>query len=62
MRQIQINSKQRLSTYTKHVMKANGGVGAWLRLFLPSALDGGEWSASCSGRYVTEKRAPLPTE
>ena len=44
MRQIPINSTQRLSTYTKHMMKAYGEVGAWPRIFLPSALDGGEWS------------------
>jgi hypothetical protein len=29
----------------------------WLRAFLTQALDGGEWSASCPGRFTPRERA-----
>jgi hypothetical protein len=39
-------------------MKAYGGVEEQLHPFLPSALDGGEWSASRPGRFTQRERAP----
>jgi hypothetical protein len=38
-------------------MKAYGGVDVYIHIFLTSALTGGEWSASRSGRF-TPVRAP----
>jgi hypothetical protein len=34
------------------------GVEVQLYAFLTSALDGGEWSASCPGRFTPRERAP----
>jgi hypothetical protein len=39
-------------------MKAYGGVDVQIRIFLTSTLVGGEWSASCPGRFTPEERAP----
>jgi hypothetical protein len=39
-------------------MKAYGGVGVQIHIFLTSALVGGEWSASYPGRFTTGERAP----
>jgi hypothetical protein len=39
-------------------MKMYGGVDVWIRLFLTSALVGGEWSASPSGSFTPGERAP----
>jgi len=36
----------------------HGGVEVHLHAFLTAALDGGEWSASLSGRSNPEERAP----
>jgi hypothetical protein len=33
-------------------MKAYGGVDVYIHIFLTSALAGGEWSDSRSGRYI----------
>jgi hypothetical protein len=33
-------------------MKTYGGVGVYIHIFLTSALAGGEWSASRSGRFT----------
>jgi hypothetical protein len=41
-------------------MKAYGGVNVYIHIFLTSALVGGEWSASCSGRFAPGERAPDP--
>jgi len=30
----------------------------WLHAFLTTALDGGEWSALCSGRFTPAERIP----
>jgi hypothetical protein len=39
-------------------MEAYWGVKVELHVFLISALDGGEWSASRSGRFTPRERAP----
>jgi len=39
-------------------MKTYWGVKVQLHVFLTSALDGGEWSASHPGRFTTRERAP----
>jgi hypothetical protein len=33
-------------------MKAYGGVDVQIHILLTSALAGGEWSVSCSGRFI----------
>jgi hypothetical protein len=37
-------------------MKACAGVDVWIRIFLTSALAGGEWSASRPGRFTPGER------
>jgi hypothetical protein len=51
----------KLSLYlTKHhSMKAYWGVAVQFHAFLTSALDGGEWSASGTGRFISRERAPV---
>jgi hypothetical protein len=39
-------------------MKTYGGVDVQIHIFLISALVGGEWSASCAGRFTPRERAP----
>jgi hypothetical protein len=39
-------------------MKAYGGVVVYIHIFLTSALAGGEWWASCPGRFTPGERAP----
>jgi hypothetical protein len=39
-------------------MKAYRGSGGIVHAFLTSALYGGEWSASCYGRFIPRERAP----
>jgi hypothetical protein len=39
-------------------MKKHGGLDVKIHVFLTSALGGGEWSASCPGRFTSEERAP----
>jgi hypothetical protein len=45
----------RLTKY--HANKTYWGVEVWLRAFLTSALDGGEWSASRPGRFTPGKES-----
>jgi hypothetical protein len=40
-------------------MKAYGGVDVFSHTFLTSALVGAEWSASRTGRFTPEERAPV---
>jgi hypothetical protein len=40
-------------------MKAYGGLDVQSHIFLASALAGGEWSASCPGRFTPGERAPV---
>jgi hypothetical protein len=40
-----------------HIMMTYEGVELQLHAFLISALDGGELSASCSGRFILRERA-----
>jgi hypothetical protein len=37
-------------------MKTYGGVDVWIHIFLTSALVGGEWSASRTGRFTPGER------
>jgi hypothetical protein len=39
-------------------MKAYGGVGIQIHIFLTSELTGGEWSASGPCRFTPKERAP----
>jgi hypothetical protein len=39
-------------------MKAYGGVEVYIHVFLTSALDGGEWSASRPGRFTPGEKTP----
>jgi hypothetical protein len=39
-------------------MKTYKGVEVYICVFLTSALDGGEWSASRPGRFTPRERAP----
>jgi hypothetical protein len=39
-------------------MKAYEEVDVQIHIFLTSALDGGEWSASHPGRFIPGERAP----
>jgi hypothetical protein len=39
-------------------MKAYGGMDVQIRIFLTSALVGGEWTASQIGRFTPGERAP----
>ena len=45
-----------------HTIKAYRGLGVYLHSFLISALDGGQWPASCRGRFTPAKEPSLPTE
>lgn len=49
---------------TANAMKPNGKVTMQLHLFLPSALDGRDWSVSTPGRRFTPRgnRPPVPIE
>jgi hypothetical protein len=38
-------------------MKAYGGVDVYIHIFLTSAVAGGEWSASCPGRFNPGERS-----
>jgi hypothetical protein len=39
-------------------MKAYSGMDVWIHIFLTSALVGGEWSTSRSGRFTPGERVP----
>jgi hypothetical protein len=41
-----------------YTMKVYGGVDVYIHTFLTLALAGGEWSASCPGRFTPWERAP----
>jgi hypothetical protein len=53
------NAKLSPSTIKHHVMKTYGGVEAWLREFLTSALQRNEWSVSSNNRFNPWERAPV---
>jgi hypothetical protein len=39
-------------------MKVYGGVHVYIHILLASAVVGGEWSASCPGRFTPEQKTP----
>jgi hypothetical protein len=43
-------------------MEAYGGVHVVIHIFLTSALDGGEWSASLPGRFTPGKEPRYPLD
>jgi hypothetical protein len=43
---------------TNYAMKTYGRVDVWIHVFLNSALDGGEWSASCPCRFSPGETTP----
>jgi hypothetical protein len=49
-----------LNLIKHYAMKAYGGVDVQIHIFLTSALVGGEWSASRSGRFTPGKELPVP--
>jgi hypothetical protein len=55
---VKVKVKLSLCFHENHAMKAYGGSGGTVPLTLTSALDGGEWSASRSGRFTARERAP----
>jgi hypothetical protein len=50
--------KEYLCLIKQCIVKMNGGVELWLSSFLTSALNGGEWSASCLSNLTLEKTPP----
>jgi hypothetical protein len=50
--------KLSLSLTKYHAMNTYWGVEVYLRAFLTSALDGGEWSASRPGRFTPQGKSP----
>jgi hypothetical protein len=44
--------KSKVVPVLNYAMKAQVGVDVWIHIFLTSALAGGEWSASCPGRFT----------
>jgi hypothetical protein len=42
-----------------YTMKVYEGVDVWIHVFLTSALDGGDWSASRPGRFIPGERPPF---
>jgi hypothetical protein len=42
-----------------HAMKVYWGVEVYLHAFLDSALDGGEWSVSITGRFTPSERVSV---
>jgi hypothetical protein len=42
-------------------MKVYGGVDVYTHIFLTSAVDGGEWSASRPARFTPGKEPSVPT-
>jgi hypothetical protein len=46
------------STIKHYTMKAYGGVGVQIHIFLTSVLVGGEWSSPCPDRFTPGERAP----
>jgi hypothetical protein len=49
---VKVKVKLSLCSTKLHAMKTYCGVEEYLHAFLPSALDGSEWSASCPGRFT----------
>jgi hypothetical protein len=41
-----------------HTIKTYGSIEVWLHAFLTSALDGGKWSPSRPGRFISTKQPP----
>jgi hypothetical protein len=56
--QVKVKVKKSLCLTKLHTMKTYWGVEVQLHAFLTSALDGGEWSASRSGRFTPREGTP----
>jgi hypothetical protein len=57
---VKVKVKVKLSLFLikHHATKTYGEVEVHLQVFLTSALDGGEWSASRPGRFTTRENVP----
>jgi hypothetical protein len=55
-----VKAKWSLCVTKYHVMETYVGVEVQFHTFLTSALDGGEWSASRTGRSSQGKKYPVP--
>jgi hypothetical protein len=55
-----VKAKLYLCLTKHHAMKTYWGMEVQRHRFLTSELGGGEWSASRTGRFTSEERAPPP--
>jgi hypothetical protein len=55
---VQVKLSLCLTNNKYYAMKAHGAVDVEIHIFLTSALDGGEWSASLPGHFTPGERDP----
>lgn len=57
---LKLRMKMSLCLTIQHAMKTDWGVEVQLHEFLTLVSDGGQWSASCPGRFRVKEISPLP--